>query len=390
MFAPSKVPLAWLNLTHDRRRFLVALGGITFAVLLMFMQLGFWNALLNSTAALIRKFKAELVLISAAKYSLTVTEPFSERRLYQARGVAGVRDAAPLYIENFFSLWKNPDPGHHGVRPIRVLAFDPTRDLLAIDGVEQYRDRLRQPDTALLDVKSKADYTRWPRAGLETELAQRRVRVVGTFALGTDFATDGTLIMSDRSFARYFPLAMSPHEPLTRVEVGLLQLEQGADPAAVKQALQQTLPEDVAVLTREEFAVKEMDFWRTSTPVGFIFLLGLVMGFIVGTVICFQILSADVSDHLAEFATLKAIGYPNRYLNAVVLQEALLLAGLGFVPGVLVSAVLYAILEAWTGLPMRLDWWSGGFVLVLTIGMCILSGLIAVRKVQTADPAEVF
>jgi putative ABC transport system permease protein len=110
----------------------------------------------------------------------------------------------------------------------------------------------------------------------------------------------------------------------------------------------------------------------------------------VGVIICYQILFTDVVDHLPQFATLKAIGYHGGFLVRVVLGESLCLALLGFVPGLGLSAVLYAMVDALTGLPMVLTVWRGGLVLALTVAMCLLSGLIAVRKVVAADPADVF
>ncbi len=194
---------------------------------------------------------------------------------------------------------------------------------------------------------------------------------------------------SDRNFAKFFPDATSA-SILGKVDVGLIQIDADADPLRVQKILRQSLPDDVVVLTKEEYAQKETEFWQTATPVGFVFGLGLVMGFAVGVVICYQVLSADIADHLPEFATLKAIGYSDRYLTGVVLQEALFLALLGFVPGLLISAALYGFLENNTGLPLRLTVLRGVFVLLLTVLMCFLSGVIAVRKVQKADPAEVF
>jgi putative ABC transport system permease protein len=135
---------------------------------------------------------------------------------------------------------------------------------------------------------------------------------------------------------------------------------------------------------------REKWFWWTNTPIGFAFGAGVVLGFVVGMVICYQILSSDVADHLAEYATLKAIGYPNRYLSLVVLQEALILAAAGFVPGMLVTFGVYVLLTEITGLPMRLTPGRGGLVLVLTVVMCVVSGLMAVGKVKKVDPADVF
>ena len=116
----------------------------------------------------------------------------------------------------------------------------------------------------------------------------------------------------------------------------------------------------------------------------------MAIGFLVGTVICYQILSSDVADHLAEYATLRAIGYPGRYLNLVVFQEGLLLALGGFLPGLALSAVMYWYLHAQTGLPLRLTVWRACYIFVLTVAMCSVSAWLALRKAREADPAEVF
>lgn len=391
MKAVSRVPLAWLNLTHQKRRLFVALAGVAFAVVLMFMEMGFWNALLDGVVALIQAFNADLVLVNKEKYALNVNEPFPRDRLYQALGVDGVRAAYPLYLESRFAFWKNPDsqdPDQSNIWPIRVIAFDPSDPALRIPGVETYLPRLQLPDTALMDVKSKKHFGICA-ANIRRELARRSILVVGTFSLGTDFSVNGNLLLSDRNFAKYFPDPTSS-SILGKVEVGLIRTVPGADVKAVQQELQQALPVDVAVLTKQEYAQKERRFWQSATPVGFVFGLGLAMGFVVGVVICYQILSADISDHLPEFATLKAIGYSNSFLTRVVLQEALFLAVLGFVPGLVISYLFYRWLEQNTGLPLRLTPERGGIVLVLTVAMCMCSALFAVRKVHKTEPAEVF
>lgn len=395
----ARVPLAWLNLTHQKRRLFVSLAGVTFAVVLMFMEMGFWNALLDGVVSLIGAFNADLVLVHKERYALNVRERFSRRRLEQARAVAGVRAVYPLYLESHTSLWKNPEPDDADdsyLWPIRVIAFDLAEPALQIPGIDAHVRQLQLPDTALMDVKSKKHFGR-SAANIERELARRKIRVVGTFALGTDFNIDGNILMSDRNFAKFFDVAAGASDRaatasavLDEVDVGLIRIDADANPLTVQRALQQVLPDDVDVLTKEEYAQKETRFWQSATPVGFVFGLGLAMGFAVGVVICYQILSADIGDHLAEFATLKAIGCSDRYLTGVVLQEALFLALLGFVPGLLISAVLYGVLENHTGLPLRLTLPRGSFVLVLTVAMCVLSGMLAVRKVQKADPAEVF
>jgi putative ABC transport system permease protein len=404
-----RVPLAWKNLTHRKVRFLVAVAGITFAVLLMFVQFGFRAALLDSSTQLLRRLNGELVIVHQGKNTLFVKQPFSRRRIEQARAVDGVRAVHPIYFEMQLSLWKNPlneaegeltlgasmskNPTYDGsrIRPVRVVAFDPEADVLSIPECRTHEAELKLPKTALVDDNSRPFFRVSPAATEATrELAEKNLRIVGHFRLGTDFTNDGNLIMSDSNFAHYFPSPVPGESPLSFVEIGLVQLVPGADAAQVKAALAQALPEDVKVLTREQLIGLEENFWLSNAPIGYVFGLGAVMGVIVGIIICYQILSADVTDHLPEFATLKAIGYPDSYLTRVVLQEAVFISGLGYVPGFLLSLIAYYELAGQTQLPMHMTIPRALLVLALAAGMCVFSGLLVVRKVKVADPAEVF
>ncbi len=97
MLPRSRVPLAWLNLTHSKRRFLVSVVGITFAVILMFVELGFWRALLDSQTAILRKADADLFLVSASTSTITDAQAFPLSRIVQARGARRRLDPATLH-----------------------------------------------------------------------------------------------------------------------------------------------------------------------------------------------------------------------------------------------------------------------------------------------------
>lgn len=378
-----RTPLAWRNLTHQPRRVIASLGGIVFAVLLMFMQRGFQKALLDSTTVVLTKLDGELIMLGSSRYMLAVSDRFPLLRLAQAEAIPGVRAARPLYIEALIATYKNPETGAD--RKIRVFAYNPSHDLFAIPEVRAQLDRLAIHDAALMDERSKPKYGE-KKVGLETELTGRRLTIVGMFRLGTDFANDGTLIMSDANFTRYFGDVRS----LDRVDLGIIRLEPWADPIAVRAALAERLPADVKVLTKDEVIAQEKEFWASATPIGFIFGMGTLLGFLVGLVVCYQVLYGDVVQHLREFATLKAIGYRNRDLLRTVLEQAVLLAGLGFVPGLILAMVCYRALAESTGLVFRASLTETILLFVLTVGMSMVAGLFAVRKAFAADPAELF
>jgi putative ABC transport system permease protein len=143
-------------------------------------------------------------------------------------------------------------------------------------------------------------------------------------------------------------------------------------------------------MTRADFVARETAYWHEATPIGFVFAFGSIIGFVVGTVIVYQILFSDVSDHLAEYATLRALGYSSGYVSRVVVQQALILAVLGYALGTLATIRLYAIARAATHLPIELSTERAVGVLATTIVMCAISGILALRKVRKLDPAEVF
>ena len=197
-------------------------------------------------------------------------------------------------------------------------------------------------------------------------------------------SADGLLISSDLNFLRIRGGSLS------EINLGLLTLEPGANSKQVRQQLMSNLPKDVKVMSKSEFLDFEQNYWKKSSPIGFIFSVGLSMGVFIGGVIVYQILYTDVTNHLAEYATLKAIGYADWYLLKTVLQEALLLASLGFIPGFIISIGLYDWTKDAARLPMATNLERVVFILGLTVLMCFVSGAIAVRKLRSADPADIF
>jgi len=403
--SPPPVPLAWHNLAHDKVRLALFVSGIGFAVVLMGVQYGIMNAMLDSNTVLIRRLKCELVLVNPNKSALMFPEGVSRRRVEQALGVPGVAGVTSVYLEYSAAQMRHTasDPARRtNTRRVRVIGVDPAAGVLDLPGVTAAEwQALRTPGTALYDRKSRPhpDQTNHPgesvfgklAPGTRTELAGREIVLTGGFEMGFDFSTDGSLVVSDRTFERWVREPYYPTSPAAEADLGCVKLAPGADPEAVKAALRAKFTEgDVLVLTRDELVTREKRFWWTNTPIGFAFGAGVVLGFIVGMVICYQILASDVADHLPEYATLKAIGYTNRYLSWIVLQESLILAAGGFVPGMAVTYGTYLLLTDITGLPLTLTPGRFALVLGLTVAMCAASGLLAVSKVKKVDPADVF
>src|SRR5215471_4820128 len=383
----SRVPIVWRNFTHSPRRLATSVAGIAFAVLLMFTEVGFLHGLYDSQVELVNHLNADLIITNRLKHTMVQLKPFARRRLYQATTIPGVKAAYPLYIHLERPVWKSPT--NRKLYPIRVLAFRPEDPVFVNPTIVAHAAALQMPDTVLMDAQSKS-YFGDRHAGVVTELSGKAIRVVDTFRLGTDFVNGGTLIMSDRNFLKFVASGHERDTLLGKVEIGVVHVVPGIEPATVAAALRQALPDDVAVYTRAEYLAHELRYWQEHTAIGPIYVLGAAMGFVIGVIICYQILYTDVVDHLPQFATMKAIGYHNRFLVGVVFQQALGLACLGFAPGLVLSSVFYSLLAHGTGLLMRLTVPRVSLIFILTVVMCIFAGSLAARKVFAADPAEVF
>ncbi|HTU16639.1 MAG TPA: FtsX-like permease family protein [Gemmataceae bacterium] len=388
-----KTPLVVLNLLHQPVRTLVAILGVAFAVLLVFMQLGFYGSAETAANTLFHAVDFDLVLLSSNYLNTTRPRSFPLRRIYQAKAHRDVDTVAPLYID--WQTWRIQDPSHQR-RAILVLAFnldDPVfrAGVFRHEPGEQCLARLHAPDTVLMDSTTR-DYFGPRGVGQETELNDTRIRVVGRFTIGTGYGADGMVLTS----ARTYSYLTSPRA-LDRPAFGLIRLKPAARgrAAAIGTELQRTLyaaePRDeVRILTRAEIEENEREYWMHRTSVGIIFQMGVLVALIVGVIFVYQVIATDISDHFAEFATLRAIGYTSCYLSGVVLRQALVLAVLGYVPAFVAALGLYALGRHEAKLLLDMTPPRAAGVLLLAIVMCSLSGLLALRKVKAADPADLF
>ncbi len=390
--------LALSNLAHERGRTAVSVTGAAFAVVLVFMQYGFLGALYDTATLLYDRLAFDLFLTSSEYLELSRPGTMDRARLAQAQSVAGVADVVPLSTEQ--AVWRNPtdDPDRGGKRwQITVLAVDPGRlgetflppgsGLFGSPaGEAEARADLARTGTVLLDRRSRPDFgdpAEMP-PGTVVEVSGRRILLAGYFELGTGFSFTGLLLTNEETY----PLICRATPG--RVTFGLVKLAPGADPAAVTQRLRTDLPRDVLVFTRDDINAHEREFWVEKNAIGQFFTFGVSLALLVGAVFVYQMMVADIKKHLPEYATLKAMGYRFGYLFRVVVWQALLLALAGYAIGLVVSLGLYELTRQVAHLPVRMTGERLALVLALAVGMCVGSALAAVRKLRTADPADLF
>jgi putative ABC transport system permease protein len=386
------IPLPWLQLVKQKVRFFVALAGIAFISVLMFMQIGFQDALYSSATQVHKHLQGDLFLISSQYKSLTSTQSFPRSRLYQTLGFNGIESVQPLYVQ--FAKLKNPINGRK--YPIYVLGFEPVKSIFKLPEVEQNFQLLKIPDQVFFDRAAR------PEFGPIAEYFQKnkpitmeifsyfgtigyKIKVSGLFTLGPSFGVDGNLIVSSSTFLKIFP-----EHRVNEIDIGSIHLQPNANIKTILATLSNTLPKDVTVMTRQEFIDFEKSYWTLRTPIGFVFNLMVMMGFVVGVIVVYQILYSNISTHFVQFATLKAMGFRNKYLLNVVFQQAIILAILGYIPGFAISLGLYDIAKDATKLPIVMDVSKGLLVFTSVMVMCLTSGFFSTNKLRKVDPAEIF
>jgi putative ABC transport system permease protein len=318
-------------------------------------------------------------------------ESFPQRRLLQTLAFEEVDFVSPIYLD--FAQWKNPETRNYW-RNIFVIGFDLRNLAFDLPGLAENMELLKLPDQVLFDQDSRSEFgpivADFEKNGsVITEISNkgnnRKIEVAGLFKLGTSFGSDGNLIMSHLNFLRIFS-----NRSYGLINIGLIRLKPGTNVNKFIEDIQAYLPHDIKVLSKQQLIQFEKNYWQSSTAIGFIFNLGVILGIIVGIVVVYQILYTNVSEHLSEYATLKAMGYRHSYLLSMVLQQAFLIAILGYIPGFLIANIQYEFTKNATLLPVNMSLDRAVFVFILTLVMAFVSGATAVKKLQDADPADIF
>lgn len=382
----QRIGLSWLQLKHERMKLFAAVAGVMVSVVVMWMQLGLMTALFESAVVFHSSLDGELVVIHSHYEHLLHSKAFSDRMLYRLKGSPDVEQVSAIYLAP--AEWKNPWNGE--MRSMLCYGVETDKAAVNLPGVAEQLSKIKHANSFLYDRLAR------PRFGdvlgankqnqyIEPEINQRKVFLSGVMDVGASFGVDGNIVVSHANFLRLFPERKSGH-----IDVGVIKLKPDISVEAAQKQFQNMLGKGVNVLTREQFRQVELAYWGEATPIGIIFTAGAAVGFFIGFIVVYQILYTDVSNHLPQYATMKAMGFSNGYLYQLVLEQSVQLSILGFVPGTLVAAIMYEGLRKVTQLPMVLDPERGVMLAVITILMCVCSGMMAIRKLSSADPADVF
>ncbi|MEM9539608.1 MAG: ABC transporter permease DevC [Cyanobacteria bacterium P01_E01_bin.42] len=389
----QKIPIAWLQLQHQKNQTLAAILGIAFSVVLLFMQIGFYSAFLDSFVQLPQSFQGEIFLLNTWSREFLTTFTFSSRHLYQTRRFPEIESVTPVYRGMVF--WRNPQDKTVFHRGIMVLGIPLDSNAIALPGISENLDKLKAEKMVLFDRKAQPnlayitqEFQKTGTAVSEISVpgsgAFQRIQVTGLFELGANTTIDASLIMSQSTFSQIF------HRNKNNIDLGIIKLNEGVDIDATIKKLRNYLPPDIKIYSKSDFLVYVKNYYEHGTAMGIIFRFALIGSIAVGIVILYQILYQKVSKHLPEYATLKAIGYSHQSLVTIVLEEAFLLAFLGYIPGLILSVLVYDFIAKSTGMPVIMQLNTALSVLLLTCIICLISASFAVQKLKEVDPVEIF
>jgi putative ABC transport system permease protein len=381
----GRLPIGWLQLTHSRPRFAAALAGVAFANVLVFVQLGIMNSMATATLKPYGFFNADIMISAGDANSMTEGGNVARQWLLQALADPDVVTGTGLFVGNV--SWQRATK----TLSLTTYGLDPAQGHFFSSDIAGKAAVLQLQGAGLLDrfsrglPKDEAASIR-PQTPLSFEVTGETLTLYDTFAGGGGFGGDGYMIVSDQTYLTLFDARSS-----TAPDHILLQIRPGADAERVVNRLRDLISDKTLRIRSYAAAAQEdLSYQQTKRPTGIIFGFGVIIGILVGIVIVYQVLSTDVSDHMREYATFKAMGYSHRFFLGIVLEEALILGILGFVPGILVGTTILKGMAMATTLPLQMTFGMAVSVFIGTVIACALSGAIATRRLVGADPADLF
>jgi putative ABC transport system permease protein len=375
-----RLALAWRILTHDKGRTALAVAGVFLAILLVFVQLGFFIAVPRGGMLLYDRTRFDLLVASTGYEYQVQPGVFPLSLLDKARTAPDVALAAPLYFGS--AKWRS---GEDGKAPdVFVIGLDPQARVFTSEELNRQLAILDRPDTILVDSMTRPMFGPLT-TGRVVDIDGDKVKIGGDYVLGTGFMGLGVILVSADNFARLFP-----YRQLGQVNLGLIRLKPGIAPDHAAAALRELLGSGVRIFTRPELETHETAYWTTRTSVGLLFGSGLIVSFVVGVMVVYQILATQVSRQLPQFATLKAVGYADRFLGGTVTTMALMIVLAGFFPALVAALGIYAVIRDKTLLPVEMSGVRIAAVFAATLAMAAASALLSMTSLRRADPADLF
>lgn len=385
LFKRSRIPISWLLLVRYRNKFITALAGIIFATVLIHSQLALRAALFDSSVRIFKDLNADIVIVNRLNVATTLFYSFDRARLYQLRRYREVSYVTPLRYG--FSRWRYP--GFREGRLVIMIGFDPRLNVFHQQDIQSQQQLLNIDGNILYDQLSREEFgpikkNFFDKDKVTLSINKKPAEVVGLVKMGTSFSYDASFLTSLSSYQIF------SNSNSRNIEIGLIKLQSGVDPDVFLDSIRSDVSNDLKAYTLDQFIRFEQDYWDEAKPIGFVFGFNSVLGFVVGMLILYQILYTDVSHHLSEFSTLLSLAFTYNQIKLIVFYESMYLAVIGYPIGLIVSSFLFVLISSATGLPVSLTFGRSLGCFFVILFMSSMSALIAIKKLDEANPVEVF
>lgn len=371
--------LARTILLFEWRRFLPALLSVTFAGVLMLVQLGLLVGMFGTVTVLADSSSAQLWVTAPATQSIDQSADIPDSLAVLVRSHPDILRSEAMLVRD--GSWRS---GEGATLPVTLVAIRPTRESLTCPAAmkEWLCELLATPDTVVVD-RSEASKLNAVTSGF-AEINGHRVRVVGLSqgmrSIGTTYA-----FVSQQTLRGLLQHEANEGNLATFV---LAALPPSANAATVTADLQTLLNKKIAkVWTREQLSTQSQRWWLEESGIGAGFLFSTALGLLIAVVITSQTLRGVVLSQLREYATFRAIGVPASKLSVVIVEQAAWIGAGGGVLMLLVVA-LVARLAQYFYVPFALSGIGIAAAMLIGFATAIGSGLLALRELYRLQPAE--
>ena len=372
------VDLAIKILLDDKARFLTTISGVAFAVALVYVQVGLFVGLLAGASVTIDRMDADLWVAAHNTPNVDFANAFPETYVGRVRSVPGV-DRADNLIVWFATVAL---PGGAKESAVIYALRDFTRWNLPWKVLEGDPGDLRRGPYVFLDDSAARRFGPF-EVGQYREFSGHRLKIIGRTAEARSFTTSPIAFLDYR-----VAQSLAPSDLDRRTTDIVVKLEPGADPGLVAAEIRRRLPYH-DVHTRAEWSRLSRDYWIESTGLGLTMFLTVSLGCLVGVIVVAQTLYTSTVEHLAEFATIKAIGGRDRDIYGVILEQASISACLGYLLGTAATlALVPALARIDMPLVVRAD--HAAAIFAGALGLCLLASAWSFRRIAALDPAIVF